>query len=90
MSLLAAQEIAPSAGPQSGAGSQVLGACNPDIPVMLILVSAVGDQKRFRGGVVFESQRLCVSLNSRLGSNGVEKRRDQRLRAGSWRADGFS
>ena len=29
--------------------------------------------KRFRGGLVFEAHRLCVSLNSRLESNKEEE-----------------
>ena len=39
--------------------------------------------KRFRGGLVFQAHRLCVSLNSRLGSNKEEEenRRD-RIRLG--------
>ena len=30
--------------------------------------------QRFRGGLVFEAHRLCVSLNSRLESNKEEER----------------
>jgi len=30
--------------------------------------------QRFRGGLVFKAHRLCVSLNSRLGSNKEEKK----------------
>ena len=29
--------------------------------------------QRFRGGLVFKAHRLCVSLNSRLGSNKEEE-----------------
>ena len=29
--------------------------------------------KRFRGGLVFKAQRLCVSLDSRLESNNEEE-----------------
>ena len=32
--------------------------------------------KRFRGGLVFEGHRLCVSLDSRLGSNKEEEEVD--------------
>jgi len=31
------------------------------------------DQQRFRGGLIFEAHRLCVSLNSRLESNKEEE-----------------
>jgi len=31
--------------------------------------------QRFRGGLVLKAHKLCVSLNSRLGSNKEEERR---------------
>jgi len=34
-------------------------------------------RQRFRGGLVFEAHRLCVSLNSRLESNEDERRRPE-------------
>ena len=36
--------------------------------------------QRFRGGLVFEARRLCVSLNSRLESN---KEEDEILESGA-------
>ena len=35
------------------------------------------DVQRFRGGLVFKANRLCVSLNSRLKSHKVEEEEDQ-------------
>jgi len=32
---------------------------------------------RFRGGLVFKADSLCVSLNSRLGSNKEEEEKDR-------------
>jgi len=38
-----------------------------------LLNSGRVEGERFRGGLVFEARRLCVSLNSRLASNKEEE-----------------
>ena len=37
--------------------------------------------QRFRGGLVFKAQRLCVSLNSRLESNEEEEEEEEKYMA---------
>ena len=41
----------------------------------------VRNAKRFRGGLVFKANRLCVSLDSRLESNKEEEEEQVRSRA---------